>query len=667
MIWVGVDYYPEQWDRSLWEQDAVLMKEAGVHVVRMAEFAWSRLEPQEGRYDLAWLDEAIDLFGRYEIAVVLGIPTMTPPLWLTQHYPDVLPDLPGQPSSHPGVRGHRCYNSPSMRKYTRLIAEKLAEHYKDHPAVIGWQTDNEFSLHMCRCKHCIHGFHQWLQERYETLEVVNREWGTAVWSGAYTDWSQITLYETSEQHFNPSFLLDYRRFQSESVVRYQQIQVDAIRQHNPEQFITHNTWSAPLPLEHEKLYEPLDFASFDYYPASSPDKTATNPYSGALLLDRTRGFKNRNFWVMEQFGGPPGSWMPIWRSPYPGFIRAYAWQSISRGADGVVFFRWRSAIAGAEQFWHGLIDHSNVPGRRFEEFRTFAGEVRALSEQLSDTVLVNRAAILYDFASHTALQLQPQVEGFDYYEELKVIHRSFVKLGIGIDVITDVSHLERYDLVVVPSMFVLEPGTADAIAGYVQQGGLLIATPRTGVKEGNNQCIMRPLPGPLSECLGVQVTEYDPIALDRHTFHDEDGTLYHCSLWNDLLKLTTARAVAWYSGDFYEGTPAVSVNAWGEGQAYYLATFPEEAYWHRLLAELARSLHIPVISQLPEGVQISTRQRGEAVYTFVLNLSREVKTVKLDHPYERLLGRGQASSTLELEPYGVEVLQSAPQKHIGQA
>lgn len=658
MISIGVDYYPEHWDRELWEQDANLMRESGVNVVRMAEFAWCRMEPEEGRFDFDWLDDAINLFQQSGISVVLGVPTMTPPTWLTQRYPDVLPDLPGQSLSRPGVRGHRCYNSPSMRRFTRIITERMAARYGKHPAVIGWQTDNEFSLHMCRCSPCKNGFIAWLRSKYGTLERLNRDWGTVVWSGEFSDWEQIGLHETSERYMNPSLLLDYRRFQSESVVHFQRIQVEEIRKRSEGQWITHNTWAAPLPLDLAALYQELDFASIDYYPASSPDKAASNPYSGALLLDLIRGIKGKNFWVMEQYGGPPGSWMPMWPSPYPGFIRAFAWQSISRGADGVVFFRWRSGVAGAEQFWHGLIDHGNVPGRRLAEFRRFAEEAGALSDRLSGSRVVNEAAILYDFDSHTALQLQPQVEGFDYYEHMKVVHRSLQKLGIGADILHTPDQIDsRYKLLVIPSLFVTGEVAAAKIRDFVEQGGTVVATPRTGVKQTNNQCHMLQLPGPLADLFGVRVAEYDPVGTIMHTIRDESGNRFACDLWNDLLETSSAEPIAWHAESFYKGTPAVTRNRLGSGQAYYVGTFPEEAYLRTLFGKIAGEIGLEEWTDLPEGVHLSQRKRGTETFVFVLNLSRETNEIRLKRPMMSLLTGTITAENLELEPYGVEILQ----------
>ncbi|TDQ40850.1 beta-galactosidase [Aureibacillus halotolerans] len=658
MIYIGVDYYPEQWERSQWESDVKLMKASGVNVVRLAEFAWSRLEPKEGAYCFGWLDDAIDLFASYGIDVVLGIPTMTPPNWLVEAYPDVLPQLDNH-LGQPGVRGHRCYNSPSYQKKTRQITRQLAAHYNDHPAVIGWQTDNEFALLMCGCEHCTEAFHMWLKRTYGSLEMVNKQWGTVVWSGEYSSWSQIRLPKNHHTYFNPSFLLDYRRFQSESVTAYQHIQIEEIRKLCPTHFITHNTWADGTPLHHYELFKELDFASIDYYPNTSPEKVKTNPYSGALLLDRTRGMKQAPFWVMEQLSGPPGSWQNIWRAPYPGFIRAAAWQSISRGADGVVFFRWRTAAVGSEQYWHGLLDHHGVPGRRLEEFSKFSKEVGELSSLLEGTTVNNNVAILWDFDSHTSFKLQKQTEGLDFEEHVKELHRSLLRLGLGVDLIDPKVDISSYRLIIVPMLYVLTDETAAKLEAFVEKGGILVVTPRTGVKLANNQMRQDHLPGPLARCLGVRVTEYDSLGLEPHSIQHSSGIRYSAHYWSDLLELQGAEASCVHADQFYKGTPAVTKHAFGKGAAYYLGTFPEEAYYDALFADLSEEAGLSPMTSLPEGVQVSVRERDGVRLVFLLNMSRQTQTVPIEGSFVSQLSGESVQQKKQLEPYAIDVLTPA--------
>ncbi|RCX20585.1 beta-galactosidase [Fontibacillus phaseoli] len=657
VVQMGVDYYPEQWDPSLWEQDIQLMKVTGIRVVRVAEFAWSRLEPTSGFFDFAWLDSVLDLFYKYDISVVVGTPTNTPPRWLTELRPDILPLFADGSVYYPGVRGHRCYNSESVDIYGMRIIEKMAEHFGKHPAVIGWQTDNEFGMVDCHCPRCRVKFREWVKRKYGSLEEVNRAWGTVVWSGEYSDWCQLDAPMGGSPHQNPSYLLDYTRFQWESVAEFQHNQIEMIRKHCPRHFITHNFHSYPQRLDLYRVGKELDFAAFDYYPNTSPAKQSTGPYSGALSLDATRGIKRRNFWIMEQLSGPPGCWFPMWRTPYPGFIRAFAWQAIARGADTVVHFRWRSAVAGAEQFWHGLIDHSNVPGRKFEEFAALCAEVNALSKRLSGTVLHHEVAILQSHEQLAALEIQPQAEGMNYYENLKDYHRSLTKLGIGCDVIDWKEPLDGYKLIVAPSLYLMDEETADRLERFAAAGGTVVLTSRSGVKNMDNQCVMLPLPGLLAQCAGVTVAEYDPVGDDVHEIVDLQGRSYKCRQWCDILSLRGAETVMRYGGDFYAGTPAVTVNPFGKGRVYYLGTHTEESYLKELFSRIAAEQDMKTFPGLPEGVQITIRSGKDKSFLFVLNLSREMVKISLPEAYVSVLYGEPRGVELELEPYGVDILE----------
>lgn len=655
-VQIGVCYYPEHWDPSLWEEDVQLMKATGVRVVRLAEFAWSRLEPADGQFAFGWLDQAIDLFHKYRIRVVLGTPTNTPPRWLTGLAPDILPvDAAGR-TVHPGVRGHRCYNSGSLRTYGARIIEEMAKRYGGHPAVIGWQTDNEFWVIDCHCASCNERFREWVWAKYGTLQAVNREWGTVVWSGEYGDWSQVGVPYGGSPHQNPSYLLDFTRFQWDSIAEFQRSQIEIIREHCPGHFITHNFHTYPQRLDLYRIGADLDIAAFDYYPNTDPDKQATGPYSGALALDVTRGIKRRNFWIMEQLSGPPGCWFPMWRAPYPGFIRAFAWQAIAKGADTVVHFRWRSAAAGAEQFWHGLIDHSNVPGRRFEEFAKLCGEVNALAGKLQGTAPLHEAAILLSHEQLEALRIQPQADGFDYYENVKDYHRALTKLGIGCDVIEWTQPLAGYKLIVAPHVYLMDEKVAEALESFAEAGGTVILTSRSGVKWMNNQHVMMPLPGLLAKCAGVTVQEYDPLGRASHRIADANGRNFYGTQWCDILSLQGAEAIAWYDEDFYNGEPAVTVNRFGRGNVYYLGTHPEESYLKELFAAIAEELELAVFPGLPEGVQVAVRNGESGAYLFVLNLSRETRHITLPSSYPSELFGVIRERTLSLAPYDVDIL-----------
>ncbi|MGN6230486.1 MAG: beta-galactosidase [Trinickia sp.] len=663
---VGVDYYPEHWDRALWEHDARQMQEAGITIVRLAEFAWSRLEPTEGHFDFAWLDQAIAVFAGHGIDVVLGTPTATPPVWLTHRFPDVLPvDNKGH-AHYPGVRLHRCYNSPSLRLYGERVIDRLTRHYGAHPNVIGWQTDNELAANDCHCEHCTRGFRSWLKAKYETLDDLNREWGTVVWSGEYSDWMQVVTPLGGSPYLNPSFLLDFRRFCSDSVADFNRFQADIIRRNSPGKFVTHNLWGYPVTADYYDMFESMDFASVDYYPATDLiDDSKSRMYHGALTLDLTRGVKRKNFWVMEQLSGTPGCWYPMSRMPFPGMIRAYAWQSVSRGADAIVQFRWRSARIGAEQFWHGLLDHHGVPGRRFDEFVQFSREINRLAPLLEGTTLEHEAALLFSHEQLNALQIQPQSDGFDYFGNFKRLHSALLKTGAGADVVNWRDDFSKYKLVVAPMLYLIDDEMSTKLHDYVEQGGTLLLTTRSGVKNMNNVCLPGRLPNLLTDLAGVFVDEYDPVGKDRQRVEFEglagDST-FECGQWCDILSPVDAQTLATYSSEYFAGRAAVTKNAYGAGSVYYLGTTLDDAANQALFSRIAADLGLDRMQNLPEGVETAVRRSATTRLRFVLNLTKERKLVSLDgrERTSALSGERWVGETLELAPGGVEIFVEHP-------
>ncbi|MEK4364591.1 beta-galactosidase [Paenibacillus sp. FSL M8-0212] len=657
-IKIGIDYYPEQWTPELWEKDAILMQETGVAVVRMAEFAWSRMEPTEGNYQFEWLDAAIEVFASRGMEIVLCTPTNTPPNWMTTRYPDVLPIDEQRHIIRPGVRGHRCNNSPSLRMLGSKFVEAISQRYGKHPAVIGWQIDNEMHYQECHCDTCNRAFVAWLQKRYSNLEELNREWGTVVWSGEYSSWAEVTTPLGPSKPMNPSYLLEYKRFCSDSVGYLLGWQLEILRRNCPGQFVTHNMWQYPNSLDYYDMHNELDFVSVDYYPNELyRDYGDRFPRNGALTLDLVRGIKRRNFWVMEQLSGAQGAWMPIQRTPYPGLIRARSWQTIARGADMVVHFRWRSATVGAEQFWHGLIDHSNVPGRRFREFAELTREVNQLGELLADSTIVTQVAILHSHDQHTALSLQPQAEGgMHYIDNLSSMHNAFLKMGVGTDVINWTEELNGYKLVVVPSLFLLSEEVAQRLERFAAKGGTVVLTNRTGVKNMRNVCEMLPLPGLLAEAAGVVVSEYDAIGNSEHRIRNAEGKTFATKQWCDLLELRGTEPIAWYDNDFYEGVPAVTVNKLGEGEVYYVGTWPEPSYFYQLFEGILKEKDLAPKIQLPEGIELSIRTKGEQNFLFLINLMNEQREITLDVPYRSLLNSARLDQKLTLPALGVDIL-----------
>lgn len=617
-IKIGVDYYPERWEKSLWQQDVALMKRAGVKLVRIAEFAWSRMEPQEGVFCFDWLDEAVKLFEENGIGVVLCTPTNCPPLWLYEKYPETLQVLRDGRRMEPAIRGHRCYNSPVYRRYAERIITKLAQRYASAPNIAAWQIDNEIDAVMCCCDQCAEAFRKWLREKYGTMEEINRAWGNEVWSGSYSDFSQIhpPLGDRPVVQYNPAYMLDYQRFCSDSAISYVNFQRDILKRYFPDTPVTTNTWYCDYIPDFYRLFDRLDVCSYDNYPATRIP--GEGYYSHAFHLDMMRGVKRKNFWIMEQLSGPGGGcWGPMSPAVRPGAIKGLALQAVAHGADAVLHFRWRTSTTGAEMFCAGLIDHSNIPGRRFAEFEDLCRTAEGL-EGLAETTLKSDIALLCGFDSEYAFKLQLQPPGFYYFEQMQAFHGAFSHYGANVDIIGQDEALDGYRIVVAPALYVRSKAVEEKLHRFAENGGIVVLTARSGVKDENNNCILAPLPAGYTDMTGCWVEEYDAVGTEKGSVM-MDGQRYEVTHWCDILHTETAESVAVYAEDFYAGKPAVTKNRFQKGTVYYVGAVGQPGLYRALAEKMLKEAELPVVYGLPDRVELTVREGMGKRFTFLFN------------------------------------------------
>ena len=642
---IGVDYYPEHWDKDMWKSDVRLMAETGVKIVRLAEFAWCRLEPSDGVFDFGWLDEAIRLFADNGIEVIIGTPTNCPPRWLCEKHPEILPVGDNGRTNPIGIRGHRCYNSPALREYAGRIVAKLAEHYKDFPNVTAWQLDNELEANICFCDTCNKKHREWLKRKYGTLGALNKAYGNIVWSGEYQSWEQIDPpyggYNTA--WLNPSYMIDFERRATDDMLEFIRFQADIIRSYIPDAFITTNACFCNHTSDFTAMFSDLDVAAYDNYPTTSVSHDYENITSTSAYLDMIRGAKRKNFWIMEELSGTPGCWAPMQKTPAPGMIKGYALQAFAHGADTVIFFRWRTANIGAEMHWHGLIDHSGVPGRRFDEFAQLCGEAENLKD-IRGSELRSDIAILFSADSGRAFRLQPQTDGFSYIEQIKAVHQAFVRYGLNVDIIDEHADISGYKIVCAPALYVTDSTTVKRLRDFAENGGTVVLTARSGVKDENNNCIMEPLPTVYRELVGCHVTEYDPIGWDKAKVRFTDGEEYECKQWCDILETDTAETAASYSSGFYAGQPAVTVNSYGGGKAFYIGTIGTRRMYEKAAKQILDASGIPYIEGLPENVEVTTRTGSGITARFVFNNSDLERTFELN------------GEKLHLDPFEMKII-----------
>ena len=650
-ILMGAAWYPEQWPESRWDEDLRLMEAANLKVVRIAEFAWSRMEPSEGHYDFDWLERAIKLAAKHHIVSVLGTPTATPPAWLTQKYPETLRAEPsGQRVTH-GNRAHASASSPRYRELCRQIAEQMAIRFGHNPDVVGWQIDNEYGYALMSFDDGTRRqFQDWLRTKFETLDSLNTHWTTSYWSQTYDNWGEIPI--PIGEH-NPGLMLDWKRFVTYTWTSYQQNQIDAIRKHaEPRQFITGNFMGFFDGFDHYAITEPLTFASWDDYVGSGHVEAAYN----GLTHDLTRGFKRQNFWVMETQPGAV-NWSALNNFLNRGEARAMAWQAVGHGADDVNYWQWRSALNGQEEIHGVLIGPDGTPVPFYDEVSQTAHEFARVESSFRDTTPVSQVALLFSYDSHWALQFQKHTQKYDDVELLKTYYRVLRRISQSVDLVGAYAPLDSYKLVVAPSLNVLPKDLADHLLEYVRQGGHLVLGPRSGMKDEFNALLPQRQPGFLVDALGARVEQYYALEKDVPV----SGALGsgEASIWAEQLKSQAGgdEVLLQYgrSNGWLDDQPAIITRAYGKGRITYIGAVLDE----KLMATAAewmtqKSDVTPVFGAVPEGVEVS-RRVGPGKQIFVLiNYAPESRRVTLPHSMQLVLD-GRQADAVDLPPYGVAV------------
>lgn len=653
-IHFGVDYYPEHWPRERWETDAQLMKEMGVQVVRMAEFSWYKMEPQEGVFHFAWLEEAVNLLDQYGIKTILGTPTAAPPAWIIEKNPEIQPiDREGRRRFF-GGRHHCCQSNKTYREHIKRFVTAMSEKFADNPGVIGWQIDNELGnshSDLCMCGSCRLNFQKWLLRKYGKIERLNEAWGTAFWSQGYNKFSQIKTPLITVTGENPSAMLDWKCFCSDLIVDFAKWQADIIREKCPNHFITHNYMCFDDKVNYYDLGELLDFVSNDVYPGGYWQKQPNQPeYETAAAHDVVRSYKKQPFWIMEQQSGIAG-WEIMGRLPKPGQLSARAMQSVAHGADAIVFFRWRTCAMGTEQFWHGILGHSGKPGRIYQEVKRLTETFSKHMDAFEGSVPKPEVAIVHSFRQNYAFQIQPHHPKLTYVKEIYKYYRAFYEKKIPVDFVQDTDDLSNYKLVVAPLQFLMTPELEQHYFDYVENGGHLVLTMRTGVKDATNLCMTdRELPGRLGELCGITIPEYDCL------LGTTGGVLYGkkeyvVKKWCDIIALEGARTLAEYSTGFYRQSPAITENEYGDGIAWYVGIEPDEELMEDLLAYFERRSDVETLGTAADEVEMMTRETQDKIWLFVINHTDDEQVYHLHDRYEMVEGEREEF----LKPFEVQL------------
>ncbi len=653
-VLLGAAWYPEQWDEATWEKDLALMEAAHIHVARIAEFAWSTMEPSEGNFQFKWLDDAIAMAAKHHVAIVLGTPTAAPPAWLTTKYPETLRiDNEGKRDEH-GNRQQFSFASSKYRFFANRISEEMAKRYGHNPNVVGWQLDNELAATSFDPEAKAQ-FHQWLKTKYGTVDKLNMLWTTAYWSQTYDSFDEIPVHDKDE---NPALLLDWDHFVSDTWTSYCLNEISAIRPYaDKRQFITTNTMGWFDGFDAYKVHSVLDIAAWDdYVPTVKFD-----PASNGAEHDLTRSYKQKNFWIMET---EPAfvNWRPNNNAIHKGQMREMAWQAVGHGADAVEYWQWRAAINGQEQYHGTLIGVDGTPVPAYDEAKQIGEDFDKAGAALAGTTPKASVAVLESFDSRWAIDFQRFNQAFDPVEELVSFYRPLRAAAQAIDVIQPsaqpATDLAQYKLIVAPALNVLKAEDAPRLIDYVKQGGHLVLGPRSLMKNEYDATWTQRQPGPLVDLLGGRVEE--KYALDEDAPVSGPIGSGQAKVWAELLQPQSpdTKTLLSYgpSNGWLDGKPAMITRSVGKGLITYVGFWPDDKLLAGMATAWVQEAGVqPIVPNVPEGVEVCERTGGGKTVLIFINHTTSPQTVSVPEGMKHLIGPASGQQ-ITLEKYGVAVL-----------
>lgn len=656
-LWHGGDYNPEQWPREVWDDDFRLMKKAGISAVTVGVFSWVSLQPAEDRFTFEWIDEILDRAHASGINVILATPSAAQPAWMSQKYPNVLrSDERGIRNRH-GQRVNYCPNSEDYRRFSGDIARRLAERYKDHPALLLWHISNEYGGR-CLCETCAAKFREWLQAKYGTLDELNQRWWTAFWSHTYTDWSEIHPPHVNGEVLTHGLNVDYFRFMNDSQIACYTNERDIIRAITPDVPITTNLMGTYKPLDYRRWAKEMDVIAWDCYP--NPNQSAGEI---AFLHDLNRGLKDgQPFLLMEQ---TPSSqnWQEINALKRPGVLRLWSYLAVAHGADSVLYFQWRRGRGGCEKLHGAVVEHAGREDTRvFREVSALGAELTALSDSIVGASTDAKVGIVFDWDNwHAVEDAIGPVRDKRYRQTVVSHYLPFYRANIPVDIIFPDSDLSAYSVVIAPMLYMLKPGFAEKVEAFVSGGGTFVTTCHSARVDETDLAFENGYPGPLSRVLGIWVEETDALypGQDNSIVMADGSGEYSCGHMADLLHADSAEVLATYGRDFYAGMPVVTRNRFGQGQAYFVASAPDAAFLGHFYGEIAahHDLTPGAAFTTPENVEVTTRTKNGKSLIFVLNHNAGAITVGLDgRSYRNLLNGQSVQGQFTLGGYDVAIL-----------
>ncbi len=636
----GADYNPEQWPRTVWDDDVRAMREAGVTIVSLAIFSWARLEPADGTFDFGWLDEAMDLLHANGIDVDLATATASPPPWLSTAHPEILPVDRNGNTVWPGGRQHWRPTSEVFRTYALRLVEAMASRYQDHPALVAWHVSNELGCHNVYdySDDAAAAFRTWLTARYGTLDALNEAWGTAFWSQHYTAWEQILPPRLAATHPNPSQQLDFKRFSSDALKDYLRAERDLLRRITPDVPITTNfmVMGESRAMDYADWAAEVDFIANDHYVLPSPQARDELSFSANLTGNLAGGRP----WFLMEHSTSAVNWQPVNVAKKPGELARDSLTHVAHGADAVCFFQWRQSKAGAEKYHSAMLPHAGTDSAVFRDVTALGDRLRALAPLAGAARTPAKAAILFDWTSWWAVEQDSHpTDRLRYRQEALDWYTAFLNLGVRADVLPVATSLDGYDVVIAPVLHVVPAATAARLRDFVEGGGHLVTTYFSGIVDEHDHIWLGGYPGALAALLGLRIEEFGPL-LDGETADLDNGATG--TLWTDRIEVTdpATEILASYQTGEQAGRAAVTRRPVGTGSAAYVSTRLGRDGLTPLLAQLLdrAGLTADLPADLTGRVELAVR--GD--FRFLIN--------RTDHPVDLAPLGGP-----ELAPRGVAV------------
>ncbi|WP_250400104.1 beta-galactosidase [Streptomyces cellostaticus] len=651
----GGDYNPEQWPRHVWQEDVRLMREAGVNLVTVGVFAWSRIQPRPGTYDFGLLDEVLDLLHAGGVAVDLATATAAPPPWFTRLHPDARPVTASGTRLAHGSRQVFCPSHPAYADAADALVTALAERYADHPAVVLWHVHNEFGNHnaLCYCDVSAAAFRTWLRERYTTLDTLNEMWGTDFWGQRYGDWEEIDPPRDTTAFRNPGQDLDYRRFSSDALLARHQAEAALLRRLAPGiPLTTNHLGTLEKKVDAHSLAAECDLVSLDHYlPAADPD----GHIDLALNADLARGMAAGRPWLLMEHSTSAVNWQPVNIAKQPGQMRRNSLTHLARGADGIMFFQWRQSRAGAEKWHSAMLPHGGTDTRIWKEVRGLGADLAALGE-VTGTRVAADVALLFDWHNWWALELEARPCGpMRYLDAVRDWYEALWRLNITCDVVAPGADLTSYKAVVAPNLYLLSDEHADALTRYVRDGGHLAVGCFSGVVDTGDRVRPGGYPGALSEVLGLRIDEYLPLR-PGDTVSLSDGST--ARQWAERVEPRGCTPVLRFAngpgGGPAAGGPALTRHLYGAGTSWYAATRASGATLRELVLRLGEEAGLRPVADVPDGIEAVRRSGPDGSYLFLVNHGEDPAKVLVEGT--GLLDATQDGSFAEIPAGGVAVV-----------